>query len=300
MPDPHASLAVQGLQGPDETIQQDLPCSRCGYNLRGLTLDMACPECSAPVGSSIHGDLLGFADPDWLDKLRRGTLLKLWSMLLALISAVILVAAARLGASQQIELVVGLPAAILGVWAVFLITSQEPRISLQNDTVTLRKVVRVCAVIGASQGLLSAAFEPVGSAGRTAVSVALVPLMFFYVIAVFGEFVYYRRFARRIPDKALVRSTTIVMWGLGTTFAILAIGTAIRCAVAAAGISVAASGGGAPTGAGLSGMICFGCATGVGGIVFGILYVLLLFSYKKAFTVAAASARAAEAGAHLG
>ena len=33
-------------------LDQDLACRRCGYNLRGLSTDGACPECGTAVGQS--------------------------------------------------------------------------------------------------------------------------------------------------------------------------------------------------------------------------------------------------------
>ncbi len=40
-----------------ERIEQDLPCAKCGYNVRGLTYAGSCPECSAPIERGA-GDVL--------------------------------------------------------------------------------------------------------------------------------------------------------------------------------------------------------------------------------------------------
>ncbi len=40
------------------TLTGDHACARCGYNLRGLTRGGLCPECAAPVGDSLRGNLL--------------------------------------------------------------------------------------------------------------------------------------------------------------------------------------------------------------------------------------------------
>jgi len=37
----------------DESLTEDLPCVRCGYNLRGLKAEGNCPECGASVGKSL-------------------------------------------------------------------------------------------------------------------------------------------------------------------------------------------------------------------------------------------------------
>jgi len=36
------------------TIESDVPCKNCGYNLRGLSVDHICPECGEPIRFSAH------------------------------------------------------------------------------------------------------------------------------------------------------------------------------------------------------------------------------------------------------
>ena len=38
----------------DTRISTDTPCGHCSYNLRGLTLDHACPECGNRALTSVH------------------------------------------------------------------------------------------------------------------------------------------------------------------------------------------------------------------------------------------------------
>src|SRR5687768_15684955 len=38
---------------PPATLQHDVPCVRCGYDLRGLSDDGLCPECGAGIGDSL-------------------------------------------------------------------------------------------------------------------------------------------------------------------------------------------------------------------------------------------------------
>jgi len=55
-------------------LQVDLPCVRCGYNLRMQHVeDGCCPECDLPVGRSVLGQVLRFANPDWLARIWWGT-----------------------------------------------------------------------------------------------------------------------------------------------------------------------------------------------------------------------------------
>ncbi|MFW6038854.1 MAG: hypothetical protein ACOC9P_00065, partial [bacterium] len=56
-------------------LEDDLPCIRCGYDLRGLTADTSCPECGAPVAWSLRHAKPCFADPRWLNRVYWGLLL---------------------------------------------------------------------------------------------------------------------------------------------------------------------------------------------------------------------------------
>lgn len=42
-------LAAQGLLNTPRTIEQDKPCPKCGYNLKGLTVGGVCPECGRAI-----------------------------------------------------------------------------------------------------------------------------------------------------------------------------------------------------------------------------------------------------------
>ena len=72
-----ASAAGRGLD-------EDVPCSACGYNLRGLSSGGTCPECGGEINRSIHqwsqfGRLLK-GDPRWVRKLGRAMDLALLSV----------------------------------------------------------------------------------------------------------------------------------------------------------------------------------------------------------------------------
>ena len=54
------------------TIVMDTPCVSCGYNLRGLSVEGRCPECSAVVSRTLDPRRLRFSDPRWLTRLRVG------------------------------------------------------------------------------------------------------------------------------------------------------------------------------------------------------------------------------------
>ena len=301
-------------------ISKDLSCSHCGYNLRGLTTDKLCPECGTPIARSIHGNLLRFADPGWLKKLRLGTNLQLWNILIMLVLSACVGGLTGFGGGlpSAVALMLQLIGSGLGLAATFLITTQEPRIALQEDTVTLRKLIRYCAVSGVVGEVLSEG--PTGLALPLAGWIAAGALALAGVVAEFGELLYYRRFARRIPNEKLARSTSVVLWGLpasillmlvsGVAFAIwvqpaiggagLAMGTGLNAPIQVTVVTTAPPASGPPASAGAPaptvpapvtvpqgpgfyagmGFICLG---GLGIAIFGIWYVVLLFRYSGAF-----------------
>src|SRR5688500_18541478 len=63
MPTDLTSLAGNPPRTPlTRMVDHDLPCARCGYNLRTLDAGANCPECAAPVAHSLS--LSGLALPD--------------------------------------------------------------------------------------------------------------------------------------------------------------------------------------------------------------------------------------------
>ncbi|MCI0348663.1 MAG: hypothetical protein L0Z53_04490 [Acidobacteriales bacterium] len=53
-------------------VERDVQCVRCGYNLKSLLREGACPECGTAIEQSLHGDLLRYADQDWVKQVARG------------------------------------------------------------------------------------------------------------------------------------------------------------------------------------------------------------------------------------
>ncbi len=97
------------------------------------------------------------------------------------------------------------------------------------------------------------------------------------VVALFGELVYFRRFALRIPNEKLARHTRTVMWGTATDRGLLVLtGIATALAVWRAG--------------GLAFAAAFGVLA-IPGAVFSIWYIVLLFRYRSEFATAAAESR---------
>jgi hypothetical protein len=266
----------------------DSPCARCGYNLRGLARDGRCPECGFAIEQSIRGDLLRFADTDWLTRLKFGTTLKLWNILVGIVVVFIAFVIVFAGMSQVFLLLPAVVAGGLGLWAVFLITAPEPRLAQREDPVSLRKVVRLCAVLAFSGELVKHAGESAGGNTGVAMKIIGTVLTVAGVVQAFGELVYFRRFARRIPEPQLERSTTIVLWGLPAALGACLIGGLI--AVLAGGPAPGTPGSAAQSVALVIGLPAL-CLGGLALLVFGLWYIGLLVSYRREFQAAIDASR---------
>lgn len=288
-------------------IAEDTQCIRCGYNLRGLSKGGLCPECGIPIERSLRGDLLKYADPEWLEKLRFGVSLKLWNIVLSILLAFgvsILIGVAGWG--QPLLMTTTWIGAVLGLWATFLITAQEPRISLQEDTVTLRTTIRFCAVAGFLGTTLPSVIAPWAIAPLIGAISGATSLISF--VAWFGELLYLRRFATRLPDAKLAQTTGRLMWTLAAGAGALLVYWVIMLVASrtqvAGGAPVPAGGPAPPPGAvvvtpaapGPAGLyIALGCAFGLAALFWFLIYVRVLIKYRVAFRQAAADARAVAA-----
>jgi hypothetical protein len=93
------------------TIDHDLTCGGCGYNLRGLPSDGTCPECGGDVATALSD----VPSPDWLRRLAVGSLLIAAGVLTGAIGTV----AATFGYGRWLALgfPLGAIVAAVGTWA---------------------------------------------------------------------------------------------------------------------------------------------------------------------------------------
>ena len=306
---------------PDGSIAIDVNCLHCGYNLRGLLFAGRCPECGTPIGRSVHGNLLRFADPQWLRRLLLGVRLALWNVLVGLlgfagacVGGALLVGFSGGGtppeAAPLLRFAVFVPVECLSLASLWLITSQEPRVSPTEDPVTLRRVLRGFAILG----IVATVIGELAQAGswHWTVGALAACLQLGFIVSFFGWFVFMRRFARRIPDWRLARSTTVLMWGLPSIALVLTAGVLLAGIVgsryaATTTLTVAPTGTGYATSlpgptttmavssplpaSVMMALFVLPCTGIVFLIVFGIWYVLLLFGYRRMFATTLGQAR---------
>ena len=72
------------LTARDGHIERDLACLHCGYNLRTLSAGASCPECGMAVRTSLRGDRLVEAAPEYLRKVLRGAAFLRWGVMWSL------------------------------------------------------------------------------------------------------------------------------------------------------------------------------------------------------------------------
>lgn len=268
-------------------LEQDILCIGCGYNLRGLDAAGRCPECGLAISDSTHGDLLAFADARWLGKLKLGTSLKLWNIVISIFGSFIVgILIGVIGAPPQFIIVAAAIGGVLGLMATFSITSQEPRIVLTEDPVTLRKFIRVCAVVAMFTGL---PHHMVGAA--TVQGIPALDSQWFWgllgvlaglagLVVFFGELKYLRTFALRARELQLARSTRILMWILGIGMLVVILVGAVVGILSGGTITA-----GGPAAPGMAGGFAVGmCTASAGGAVLFLWYVVLLVRYRRMFS----------------
>jgi hypothetical protein len=136
---------MDATENPVEVVQEDVPCRRCGYNLRTLPVDGQCPECGTEVRPSLRGRRLVNADRGWLAWICGGAILFGVGLVLLAISWAVLVLHG-LG-FNFVLLWAGLVAAACG--GAWLLTPGEPDGPYFDDRRVLRRVIRTLTLIGA-------------------------------------------------------------------------------------------------------------------------------------------------------
>ncbi len=274
---PRARPAADGLG----TLVADVPCRKCGYNLRGLSENTRCPECGVPVGLSLRGDLLRFADPDWVHQVARGLTIILWMIPIQLVVSLIVGILAP--GSLTVGALVGLAAGIISFYGAWLMTEPDPSRVGEDVNITARKVIRISLIVGLASQPLSIGLEHGGASGPILVVLGLLSSAVTLVglVGEFAKYIYYERLARRIPDDKLASRARFLRWAWTA---------ALLLSTAFGGVIMLLAGRNL-TGAAL-GIACLFPLVGVALLVFGVLTLLLLLRLRKALAEQAQLARA--------
>lgn len=291
---------------PIPTLTADVPCRKCSYNLRGLSLDGRCPECGSAVGLSVTGDLLRFADPQWVLKLRRGTQLIIAGIgvIVATIVAALAVAfledPTAVGAAAPLSewittggTLLGYVVILVGSW---LLTEPDPSGLGERDYGAARKLIRVSLAVGAVGTVIEFARE-IAPATAPSATILLDVLEFLFgivgVVGLVAQMIYLKRLALRIPQPELAARAHFLMYAIGISYSLVL----VLALIAAIIIRTMAGPGTGGSGPGLLiGIGCFALILGVALLVFGVMYLFLLRGLGKRFGDEARAAQQSWAG----
>lgn len=208
--DPTAMLLANVALDADGRIDQDVTCTRCGYNLRGLSPEGVCPECASPVGRSIQGDFLRFSSPDWVEGLASGMNWIVAGILIAILGACVESQAARATAQVNLVEVVILALGIVSVVGFWMVTAPDPAREQDEPWWAARSLARSSVVLDYALnwlGLGTGAMHP-WLAAVLAVLIVVTSL-----VKMIAGLVYARQLALRIPDRKLATECRQIMWG---------------------------------------------------------------------------------------
>jgi hypothetical protein len=262
---------------PSGLVADDVPCRGCSYNVKGLSLGGKCPECGTPVGISIHGDLLRYSDPKWVEKLALGMRLILWGMLITIAALIIAIPLAFM-VNPKLGEIVGFLGGLVVLAGAWLLTEPDPGTHEPSQTVTARRIVRIALLLEVAHNLLSIGLDDdVQPKLRRLLGLAMILLAIAGVIGVFAQLYYLEMLARRIPDEALAKRANQVRWGFGISYGFIMV-------FASVSELIAVTGGGAGGGPGtlFTMFLCFGGFAGIAALVYAIIYLVLLFRFNRA------------------
>jgi len=261
-------------------IATDVPCIKCGYNLRGLDEGRVCPECGTAVGRSLRGDFLKYCDPDWVGTVASGLNWIMLGVAIGVVGGAFVGAlvGAKSAPPVAMELFI-LALSIIPLIGYWKLTVPDP--SSDADTgFSPRRLVRItqvfgfCAQIPLRTGALGD-YEMLETMLELVSSINM-------IVFVFAILIYLRRMALRIPNARLASSCRTIMWAW---VIVLGIGLA-GLIVAATATSTATSG--SPPALGV-GLICSASIAGTGMVILSLILALRL---RRAFADEAKLARA--------
>lgn len=199
-------------------LAEDRPCVACGYNLRGLDREGRCPECGTAVGRSLHGNLLRYCDPEWVERLARG----LSHVTGGVVGLILTPTAFLMGALLQgdyegifvFTLGIGGMAVLLAARGWWIIAAREPG-QVSPADFRLRFWIRALLL---SIGILIVAAA--SSSGRRGILTNWLAMTSSFtaigaaIVAMVLGLLYLGRLCQRLPDEPLAKRCRVVAWGV--------------------------------------------------------------------------------------
>jgi hypothetical protein len=202
------------------------PCLGCGYELRGLGVAGACPECGKGVGESLRGDMLAWSDAGYVRRLVRGAGLAFWSPIV-MVLVVIAVGVVEMASSttlEWLELLALVPSAAFVV-AWWMLTAGEPGRESDSGIRRERRLVLLggFALVGLEGVQL--VFLVVGAVPTFVMASTIVDIVQSLVLGglLWAGMRYVRWLAARIPSELLYRRAgtfaKLAVWWIGAELA---------------------------------------------------------------------------------
>ena len=214
---------MKGVSCPLVNSEAELRCVGCGYDLRGLESQGVCPECATPIERSVAGNLLAYADPEWVARVAKGqrhVSLGINLTLFGLLVGILLMLAAGLamafldfdlGVFETVILFIlrgvmltGLIVASIGG---FLVTTPDPREREREQLVSTRICARSGMVAAIGLVVLGEVFDSVPMMTADLISSVLTFLGFIaFTVGLVSILTWLAILAVRIPDEGLAKS----------------------------------------------------------------------------------------------
>lgn len=194
-------------------ITTDLPCMKCGYNLRTLPLAGRCPECGVPVERTTRGNLLRFSDPKWIAGLSGGVQCWLAALLVFLLGISLAAITIGLGARAKAGRFIVVPTmttvgvlALVGLWK---LTSPEPDRLKHPSRMSVGTVARYAA----SASCVLTAVNTCATISDASLDLLSEVAVFLTVAGTIVAFlIHLQQLAARLPHPRLVKRMRQFTW----------------------------------------------------------------------------------------
>ncbi len=214
-----AQPAADSLLDADGRVAIDLPCLRCGYNLRTLAKAAVCPECAYPVGNTTRSRYLWRSPPRWLERVAGGADMLSFSAIAGVVCAAGYAAVAMIApdfgeALGPFAAGAGLILPLLVIFGLAGLTQRDPNLQDQPEGLSARRVIRWSLCLAPAIVLLAPlVIRPGGF-----VVLALLPAVIFLWLLIGIPIVVCRHLAdlmRRASRPDLYRFARLTGWLVG-------------------------------------------------------------------------------------
>jgi hypothetical protein len=177
------------------TVDADLPCMQCGYNLRTQPGGGVCPECGVPIRHTISFPHLSRSAPRWVTSLLDSVTVLLVAFAIAVVCRFVFT-----GPRDTLPPLICIPAAWGTAWfAVWLLTRPEPGVR-DFDAAAWGWTMRLMTTVG-YVGIFVAV--PIAHLAGAYAEVVLFLILVWLAPATCLYYNHLRRAARRLPSARL-------------------------------------------------------------------------------------------------